>query len=92
MGNFKKVWEQLPQKDRILMVLITVFSFAVIVLAFTHLLGVWNDAIYVYEPLMGVVMVLQAIQNWKRNKVVSILSLCAALFVFAVAFVVVFLR
>ena len=92
MGNFKRVWEQLPKKERILMVLITTFSFAVIALAMIHLLGVWNEAIYMYEPLMGVVMVLQAIQNWKRNKVVSILSLCAAMFVFAVAFVVVFLR
>lgn len=92
MSNFRKGWKQLPKKERLLMVLITVFSFAVIALAMMHLLGVWNDAIYVYEPLMGVVMVLQAIQNWKRNKVVSIWSLCAALFVFVVAFVVVFLR
>ncbi len=92
MGNFKMVWEPLPKKEKILMVLITILSLAIIVLAMIHLLGVWSDAIYVYEPLMGVVMILQAIQNWKRNKAVSILSLCAAVFVFAVAVFIVLFR
>jgi len=92
MRNFKQVWAQLPIKEKVLMVLITTFSLIVIVLAMTQVLGLWNDATYVYVPLMGVVMVLQAIQNWKRNRVVSIFSLVAALFVFAVTFWVVFLR
>ena len=51
-------------RDRIINVLIIILSVAVIALAALQLLGIWEDAINVYEPLIGVVLLLQAIYHW----------------------------
>jgi len=74
--------------DKIINVLIIIFSVAVIVLAALQLLGIWEDSINIYEPLIAVVLLLQAIYHWKKNRTVAIISLCAAGFVFACAFVI----
>ncbi len=80
----KARWNNMTIQDRI----IIIFSIAVIVLAALQLLGVWKDSINVYEPLIGVVLLLQAIYHWKKNRTVAIISLCAAGFIFACAIVI----
>ena len=84
----KARWNRMTTQDRIINVLIIILSVAVIVLAALQLLGIWEDAINVYEPLIGVVLLLQAIYHWKKNRSVAIISLCAAGFVFICAFVI----
>ncbi len=81
----KARWNNMTTRDRIINVLIIIFSIAVIVLAALQLLGVWKNSINVYEPLIGVVLLLQAIYHWKKNRTVAVISLCAAGFVFACA-------
>ena len=78
--------------DKIVTVLTMVCSVAIIVLALLQLTGVWESAIYVFEPLMGVVMLLQAYRCRKNQRSVAILSLCTAVFIFIVAGVIFFLR
>ena len=56
----KARWNNMTTRDRITNVLIIVLSVAVIALAALQLLGIWDDSINVYEPLIGVVLLLQA--------------------------------
>ena len=84
----KAKWSKLSKPDKIINALIIVLSVAVIALAALQLLGIWEDSINVYEPLIGVVLLLQAIYHWKKNRSVAIISLCAAGFILACAIVI----
>ena len=75
-------------RDRIINALIIILSVAVIVLAALQLLGIWEDAINVYEPLIGVVLLLQAKLFWKKNRKIAIFQLSAAVFIFVCAIVI----
>ena len=75
-------------RDRIINVMIIILSVAVIALASLQLLGIWENSINVYEPLIGVVLLLQAVYHWKKNRRVAIISLCAAAFIFTCAIVI----
>ena len=79
---------RMTTQDRIINVLIIILSVAVIVLAALQLLGIWENSINVYEPLIGVVLLLQAVYHWKKNRNVAIISLCASGFIFACAIVI----
>ena len=84
----KARWKNMTTRDRIIHVLIIVLSVAVIILAALQLLGIWKDSINVYEPLVGVVLLLQAKLFWKKNRETAVIQLCAAGFVFICAFVI----
>ena len=72
-------------KEKLLRISTAVLSAAVICLAALQLLGIWKDAILVYEPLMGIILLLQAVQYWDRDRRAAVFQLCAALFVLGVA-------
>ncbi len=73
------------QTDKnVLKIMSNICSISIIILVFIQILGIWKNAIYVFQPLLGVLMLIQAIQNWKKNKLVTILSLCAAILIFLV--------
>ena len=74
--------------DRIINVLIIVLSVAVIALAALQLLGIWENSINVYEPLIGVVLLLQAKLFWRKNRKIAVVQLCAAGFILACAIVI----
>ena len=74
----KSRWNNMTTRDRIINVLIIIFSMAVIVLAALQLLGIWKNSINVYEPLIGVVLLLQAIYHWKRTELLQS-SVCVRL-------------
>lgn len=87
----KARWNNMTTRDRIINVLIIILSVAVIVLAALQLLGIWENSINVYEPLIGVVLLLQAQLFWKKNRKIGVLQLCAAGFIFACAIVILIL-
>ena len=84
----KARWNNMTTRDRIINVLIIILSVAVIALAALQLLGIWEDSINVYEPLIGVVLLLQAKLFWNMNRKIAVLQLCAAGFVVICAFVI----
>ena len=84
----KTGWNKMTRSAWIVNILIIVLSGAVVVLAALQLLGIWEDSIKVYEPLIGIVLWLQAFCHWKKNRTVAIISLCAAGFIFVCAFVI----
>lgn len=87
----KEKWSKLSKPDKIINVLIIVLSVAVIALAALQLLGIWENSINIYEPLIGVVLLLQAKLFWKKNRKIAVIQLCAAGFVFICAFVILIL-
>ena len=69
-----------------------VASIGVVVFASLQLLGVWDKAINLAAPLVGIVLLVQSAQEWKQRRGVAIFGLCAALFIFGCAIVVWFVR
>lgn len=80
-----KQWKDRPLLDKIVSASGIVVSVAIIALAIIQLFDVWSDAGYVYVPLMGVNLLLQAYVQWKPNRKVAVFDLCAAVFVLACA-------
>lgn len=89
---FKELWKQASAFDKFLTVLGFILSAAVIVLAVLQLTGVWDKAINVFEPLLGVLMLIQAKQNWKKNRTAAVLCLVAAIFVLIAALLIFFIK
>ena len=83
-----KKWNERLRADKFMLVVRVVASFLVVVFAALQLLGVWEKAINLAAPLMGIVLLIQSAQEWKQQRGVAILGLCAALFVFGCAIVV----
>lgn len=87
-----KQWKDRPLLDKIVSVSGIVVSVAIIALAIIQLFDVWSDAGYVYVPLMGVNLLLQAYVQWKPNRKVAVFDLCAAVFALACAAAVYILK
>lgn len=87
-----KQWKDRPLLDKIVSVSGIVVSVAIIALAIIQLFDVWSDAGYVYVPLMGVNLLLQAYVQWKPNRKVAVFDLCAAVFALAWAAAVYILK
>ena len=83
-----KKWNEWPRADKFMLVVRVVASFLVVVFAALQLLGVWEKAINLAAPLMGIVLLIQSAQEWKQHRGVAIFGLCAALFIFVCAIVV----
>ena len=87
----KRKWRELPLADKFMLSVRIVASILVVALASLQLLGVWDKAINLAAPLMGVVLLIQSVQEWKEHRGVAIFGLCAALFIFGCSIVVWFL-
>ena len=84
----KRKWRDLPQVDKSMLIVRIVTSVLVVVFAALQLLGVCEKAINLAAPLMGIVLVIQSVQEWKQHRGVAIFGLCAALFIFGCSIVV----
>ena len=83
-----KKWNELPRADKFMLVVRVVASFLVVVFAALQLLGVWDKAINLAAPLMGIVLLIQSAQEWKQHRGVAIFGLCSAMFILGCAIVV----
>ena len=77
----KRKWKELPTADKFMLSVRVLVSILVVILTALQLLGVWDKAINLAAPLLGVVLLLQSVQAWKQQRDVAIFGLCAALFV-----------
>lgn len=85
-------WKENSVVEKSLIIIGVAVSVAVIVLAVLQITGIYEKAIMIFEPLLGVLMLIQAMRYRKSNKIVAVFSACVALFIFSVAFVIFFLR
>ena len=85
-------WQSKPLLYKIVSVASIVVGIAIIVLAVLQLFDVWSTAGYVYVPLMGINLMLQAYSQWKPNRGIAIFNLCAAAFILVCAVAVFILK
>lgn len=81
MNRLISLWKKKSTAEKILSVVGIVCSVSAIVLAVLQLAGVWENAGYVYLPLIAVLMLIQTVESWRQNKTIAILSLCAAVLI-----------
>lgn len=80
-----KDWNKKTIFSKILTILRLIISITIIFLALMQIFNVWDKAINVFEPLLGVLMLIQAIKNWKTNRSTAYFLLFVAIFMFIVA-------
>ena len=84
----KRNWKELSNAEKLMLTVRIAASILVVIFAALQLLGVWDKAINLAAPLMGTVLLIQSVQEWKKQRGVAIFGLCAALFIFGCAIVV----
>ncbi|MCM1370660.1 MAG: hypothetical protein NC181_02050 [Clostridium sp.] len=83
-------WEQKTLFMKILTIVGFIISASVIILSFLQIFDIWDKAINIFEPLLGVLMLIQTIENWNSNKKTAYYSLFVAIFIFIVAIFILF--
>ena len=84
----KRKWRELSQSDKFMLIARVAVSIFVVLFAALQLLGVGDKAINLAVPLMGIVLLIQSVQEWKKQRGIAIFGLCGALFIFGCAIVV----
>lgn len=84
----KKKLSDISVSGKIMLIVRIIASICVVVFAALQLFGVWDKAINLAAPLMGIVLLIQSVQEWKQQRGVAIFGLCVALFIFGCAIVV----
>ena len=79
IGKVRGRWSQKQTDEKVISVISSICSISIIIFVCTQILGVWKTGANVFVPLLGVSMLIQAIQNWKKNKEIDKGSLCAAI-------------
>jgi uncharacterized membrane protein YkgB len=90
MKNEMPKWKEKSTYEKGLTVLSKTLSILVILFATIYLTGMWQSALSIAEPLLGLVMFVQALQFRKYNRFISVLSLISSLFILIVSIVVFF--
>lgn len=85
-----KDWNKKTIPFKILTIFGLIISVTIIVLALMQIFNIWDKAINVFEPLLGVLMIIQTIENWKTNRLIAYFSLFVAIFIFLVAIIILF--
>lgn len=78
-----KEWKNKTLSMKILTIIGLIISIAIIVLALLQIFDIWDTSIKIFEPLTGVLMLIQSIENWKTERKLAIFSLITAIFLFA---------
>ncbi|MBQ8404186.1 MAG: DUF3953 domain-containing protein [Clostridia bacterium] len=79
------LWKSRTTYEKLLLIIGTVCGLGVIVFGVLSLFGAFENALTYAEILLGVLMLVQGLQNAKRSKVTAVVSFVAAAFIFAVA-------
>ncbi len=90
MSKLKENWSKKLWYEKSIFIVGMLCSVSVIVLACLQLFNVWENAGNVYMPLTALLMLVQALENRKKSRGLVILSLCAAVFIFMVWILVLF--
>ena len=90
MAKFKQRFMTMTKIEQIAFCVGLISSLIVILSGIIHIMGINNMAVPICEVCMGITMITQAIMQWRKNRRIAIFSLCVAIFVFFVAFIIVF--
>lgn len=88
----KPKWKDRSLLHKIITVVSLLSALSVIVLAVLQLLDIWNEAIDVCVPMMGVTMLCQAYTQWNSSRKVAFFSIGTAVFIFLCSIAVFFVK
>jgi len=88
----KTKWKDAPLIHKIVTVVSIIVALSVIVLAILQMFDIWTQAINLYIPLMGVNLLCQTYTQWNTSRKTAYFSLGCAVFVFACAIAVFFIK
>ena len=81
-----------PLSHKIITVFSVIVSLAVVTLAILQMFDIWTQAINLCVPLMGVNLLCQTYTQWNTSRKTAYFSLGCAVFVFACAIAVFFIK
>ena len=88
----KTKWKDSPLSHKIITVFSVIVSLAVVTLAILQIFEIWTQAINLCVPLMGVNLLCQTYTQWNTSRKTAYFSLGCAVFVFACAIAVFFIK
>ena len=88
----KMKWKDTPLSHKIITVFSVIVSLAVVTLAILQIFEIWTQAINLCVPLMGVNLLCQTYMQWNTSRKTAYFSLGCAVFVFACAIAVFFIK
>ena len=88
----KSKWKDSPLSHKIITVFSVIVSLAVVTLAILQIFDIWTQAINLCIPLMGVNLLCQTYTQWNTSRKTAYFSLGCAVFVFACAIAVFFVK
>ena len=88
----KTKWKDTPLSHKIITVFSVIVSLAVVTLAILQMFDIWTQAINLCIPLMGVNLLCQTYTQWNTSRKTAYFSLGCAVFVFACAIAVFFIK
>jgi len=88
----KTKWKGSPLSHKIITVFSVVVSLAVVTLAILQIFDICTQAINLCIPLMGVNLLCQTYTQWNTSRKTAYFSLGCAVFVFACAIAVFFIK
>ena len=88
----KAKWKDTPLSHKIITVFSVIVSLAVVTLAILQMFDIWTQAINLCIPLMGVNLLCQTYTQWNTSRKTAYFGLGCAVFVFACAIAVFFIK
>ena len=88
----KTKWKDTPMLHKVITVFSVIVSLAVVALAVLQIFDMWTQAINLCVPLMGVNLLCQTYMQWNTSRKTAYFSLGCAVFVFACAIAVFFIK
>ena len=88
----KTKWKDAPLIHKIVTVVSIIVALSVIALAILQMFDIWTQAINLCVPLMGVNLLCQTYMQWNTSRKTAYFSLGCAVFVFAWAIAVFFIK
>ena len=88
----KTNWKNAPLLQKVVTIISVLASLSVVVLAVLQMFNVWDQAINVFMPLMGITMLCQAYMQWNNSRKVAYFSIGTAVFIFICAIIVFFVK
>jgi len=88
----KTTWKDTSTLHKVITVFSVIVSLAVVTLAVLQIFDVWVQAINLCIPLMGVNLLCQTYMQWNTSHKTAYFSLGCAVFVFACAIAVFFIK
>ena len=88
----KTKWKGTTTLHKVITVFSVIVSLAVVTLAVLQIFDIWTQAINLCIPLMGVNLLCQTYMQWNTSRKTAYFSLGCAVFVFACAIAVFFIK